>query len=320
MTTLRKLDDLIEAELLPAEKQGELDAVAQNFSIAVTPQLVDLIDKNNVGDPIAKQFIPHVDELIITAEELEDPIGDQAHSPVKGIVHRYPDRCLLMPVNVCPVYCRFCFRREKVGPGNAALTPDQLEQALSYIESHSELFEVILSGGDPLILKPKPLQKIIERLNRIDHVEVIRIHTRVPVVDSMRINAEMLQVLSNNPKPIYVVLHANHAREFTKDAVLAIQQLIDAGVVMLSQSVLLAGVNDDIETLIELMRTFVRHRIKPYYLHQTDMAKGTGHFRVDIEKGRELMRELRQRISGICQPTYVLDGPDGQGKMPIISR
>jgi lysine 2,3-aminomutase len=196
------------------------------------------------------------------------------------------------------------------------MSPDQLEAAYAYIESHPEIWEVILTGGDPLILKPAMIKKILERLSTIEHVEVIRIHTRVPVVDSSRITSEMIAALQLS-KPVYVVLHANHPDEFTPEAVAACAALVDAGIPMLSQSTLLKDVNDNIDVLSKLMRCFIRNRIKPYYLHQGDLVRGSAHFRTTIEKGQMLMKQLRGRFSGICQPVYVLDIPGGYGKMPI---
>jgi lysine 2,3-aminomutase len=232
------------------------------------------------------------------------------------VVHRYPDRVLLKIVNACAVYCRFCFRREMVGPGRGGLSAAALAAALDYIESHPQIWEVILSGGDPLILSARRIKDVVRRLAAIPHVQVIRVHTRIPVVAPERINASLVRALRTD-KATFVVLHANHPRELTQQARAACARLIDAGIPMLSQSVLLRGVNDDIETLGTLMRTFVACRIKPYYLHHADLAPGTAHLRTTIAEGQELMRALRGRFSGLCQPIYVLDIPDGHGKSPI---
>lgn len=316
--TLRKTEDFIQENLVSQSQKALIEQVETQFSFALTPTMLQQI-KPQDNDPVARQFVPSAAELDIKEDELSDPIGDDAHTAVKGIIHRYPDRCLFKPVHVCPVYCRFCFRREKVGPGSETLSPDELERAYEYIRLHPEIWEVILTGGDPLILKPKLLGKILKALEAIDSVEVLRIHTRVPIVSPERINTEMLAVLKSLQKPLYLVIHANHANEFTPQAETGLMELVKAGVVLLSQSVLLKGINDDIESLSTLMRTFIRNRIKPYYLHQGDQAKGTSHFRTTIETGQTLMRELRGRFSGICQPTYVLDIPGGHGKVPINS-
>lgn len=313
---LRTIDALMQQDLINSADVGALQAVTDDFSLAITAQMHQLIDKHDADDPIAKQFVPSVAELNVAANESVDPIGDDVHKKLKGIVHRYPDRCLFMPVQVCPVYCRFCFRKEKVGEGSESISAVDMEAAFTYIEQHSDIWEVIITGGDPLILKPSMLEKMIQRLNAIEHVAVIRVHTRVPVVDSKRITAEMVQALKCD-KAVYVILHANHPKEFTLEAITACAMIIDAGIPMLSQSVLLKDLNDNIEVLSELMRCFIKNRIKPYYLHHCDLARGTQHFRTTIAHGQRLMQQLRGRFSGLCQPTYVLDIPGGHGKVPI---
>jgi lysine 2,3-aminomutase len=238
-------------------------------------------------------------------------------SPVKGIVHRYPDRVLLKPLHVCPVYCRFCFRREKVGPGGEALSAAELAAALAYIRDHTEIWEVIVSGGDPLVASPRRLAALMRALGEIEHVKVVRFHTRVPVVAPERVTPDLVAALTVPGKATWLAIHANHPRELTNDARAALARLADAGIPLVSQTVLLAGVNDDPATLGSLMRAFVECRVKPYYLHHGDLAPGTGHFRTTIETGQALMRGLRGRVSGLCQPTYVLDIPGGHGKAPI---
>lgn len=310
--TLRDIPGLVATGLVSEPESAGLSAVAEKYAVAISPHLQDLLQHEG----IRRQFVPDAAELINNKDDLVDPIGDQAHSPIKGLIHRYPDRCLLQPVTVCPVYCRFCFRRETVGQGNPALTSQELDSCYAYIQQHPEIWEVILSGGDPLILKPKQLQHIINNLDQIKHVEIIRIHTRVPTVDPQRINSELLKVLTQR-RPVYVVLHINHPAEFVPEALEAINKLADNGIVLLGQSVLLKGVNDNIETLGQLFRGMVKHRIKPYYLHHVDLALGTSHFRTTIARGQELMSQLRGTYSGVCQPQYVLDIPGGAGKSPI---
>lgn len=315
---LRTPHELVEADLLPRERLAEIERVAERYAIAVTPTMTDLIDRNDPDDPIARQFIPDASELTLTPEERDDPIGDLPHSPVEGIVHRYPDRVLLKAVHVCPVYCRFCFRREMVGPqGLGTLAPEAMQKAFAYIEDHPEIWEVILTGGDPLVLSPRRLAEISERLAAIDHVKVVRFHTRVPVVEPERIDEALIAALKASGKATYVALHANHPREMTEAARAACARLIDAGVVMVSQSVLLRGVNDDPDTLAALMRAFVETRIKPYYLHHPDLAPGTSHFRLSIAEGQALVVGMRGKLSGLCQPTYILDIPGGHGKAVI---
>lgn len=292
----------------------QLRQVARRFAVVTTPTLEAIIDANDPRDPIARQFRPSIEELVLSPEEIADPIGDDAHTPVEGLVHRYPDRVLLKPVHVCPAYCRFCFRREMVGPGKRpTLSLQALDKALAYIAAHSEIWEVILTGGDPFLLSPRRARALVERLAAIDHVKVIRWHTRVPVVDPDRVTPAFTAAIRSE-KANYVALHANHPRELTPAARAACARLIDAGIPMVSQSVLLRGVNDNIETLALLMRAFVETRVKPYYLHHPDLAPGTGHFRLSLEEGRALTTALRDAVSGLCQPAYVLDIPGGVSK------
>ena len=316
--TLRSAAALAKAKLIAADRLDELQSVAARYAVAITPVMIDLIDTADPADPIARQFLPDIAEMITAPEELADPIGDDAHSPVTGIVHRYPDRLLLKITHTCAVYCRFCFRREMVGPkGLANLTQAELDAALGYIQNHSEIWEVIVTGGDPLILSPRRLKSLVARLAAIEHVKVIRFHTRVPVVDPGRVTGEMVEALKAPGKAVFVALHANHARELTASARAACALIVDAGIPMVSQTVLLAGLNDNAEVLGNLLRAFVETRIKPYYLHHGDLAPGTGHLRTAVATGQALMRDLRGRLSGLAQPTYVLDIPGGYGKVPV---
>jgi len=317
-STLREPAELVAHGLARAADLAVLDKVAARYAVAVTPDIAALIDSDDPDDPIARQFLPSAEELILHPGENADPIGDHTHSPVAGIVHRYPDRVLFKLVHVCAVYCRFCFRREMVGPGKpAALSRDTYRGALDYVRAHSEVWEVILTGGDPLMLSPRRLSEIMTELAAIDHVKIIRIHTRVPVADPARVNPEMIAALKVEGATTWVALHANHARELTDKARAACAGMVDAGIPMVSQSVLLRGVNDNAEALEALMRAFVECRIKPYYLHHGDLAPGTAHLRTTLAHGQELMRRLRGRVSGLCQPDYVLDIPGGHGKAPI---
>ncbi|MBX9775153.1 MAG: lysine-2,3-aminomutase-like protein [Xanthobacteraceae bacterium] len=317
-STLRDPAALPAAGLIPPERVAVLEQVAARYAVALTPDMAGLIDPDDPNDPIARQFVPRPEELETRAGESPDPIGDDAHSPVEGIVHRYPDRVLLKLVHVCPVYCRFCFRREMVGPGKRqSLSHEALAAALDYVRAHEEIWEVILTGGDPLILSPRRLREVLRALGAIDHVKVVRVHTRVPVVAPDRVTPALIRALRVPGKATYVVLHANHPRELTDAARAACARMVDAGIPMLSQSVLLRGVNDDAGTLGALMRAFVENRIKPYYLHHCDLAPGTAHLRTSIGEGQALVRALHGRTSGLCQPTYVLDIPGGHGKSPI---
>ncbi|HEY4940531.1 MAG TPA: lysine-2,3-aminomutase-like protein [Rhizomicrobium sp.] len=313
-TTLRSPTDLAAAGLIAPSRA--LDTVAARYAVAISPDIAALL-----GHPaIARQFLPTEAELVTLPQERADPIGDAAHSPVPGIVHRHPDRVLFKVVAACPVYCRFCFRRETIGPQSEnALSTAALDAAFAYIEAHPEIWEVILTGGDPFILSPRRAQEITQRLAATGHVKIVRWHTRVPVVDPSRVTDDFVAALIAPGATSWVALHANHAAEFSPAACRAITRLIDAGVPLVSQSVLLKGVNDDVETLAALMRAFVENRVKPYYLHHPDLAPGTSHFRVGIARGRQLMRDLRARLSGMALPAYVLDIPGGHAKVPLLS-
>ena len=295
-----------------------LRQVAERYAVAITPAMAEMADAADPDDPIGRQFLPAAEELIRAPEDLADPIGDGVRSPVEGLVHRYPDRVLLKLTHSCAVYCRFCFRREVVGPaGLGTLSPAALDAALAYIAGRPAIWEVILSGGDPLILSPRRLRAVMAALAVIDHVKVVRLHTRVPAVDPGAITDELVGALKCEGKAVYVALHANHERELGPAARAACARIVDAGLPMIGQTVLLAGINDDPETLGALMRAMVETRIKPYYLHHGDLAPGTAHFRTSMAKGRSVMRALRGSLSGLCQPTYVLDIPGGHGKVPI---
>ena len=314
--TLRTPAALARAGLLVATAQ--LEAVAARYAVAVTPEMAELIDPADARDPIGRQFLPSPAELAPHPLERADPIGDDAHSPVAGVVHRYPDRVLLKPVHACAVYCRFCFRREVVGPGGeGGLSAAELDAALAYIAARPEIWEVVLTGGDPLILSPRRLAELGTRLGAIAHVRIVRVHTRVPVVAPARVSEALVRALRIEGKATWLAVHANHAREFTGPARDACARLVDAGVPLVGQTVLLRGVNDTPETLEALFRAMVEARIKPYYLHHGDLAPGTAHVRTTVEEGRALVRSLRGRVSGLCQPTYVLDIPGGHGKAPI---
>jgi lysine 2,3-aminomutase len=314
--TLRRAEELVEAGLVPSKDANAIAAVAERFAIAITPEMVSLIDPSDPDDPIARQFVPSAAELVTSPEERPDPIGDRRFSPVKGIVHRYPDRVLLKPTHVCPVYCRFCFRREQVGPEGETLSDAELAMALDYIRARAEIWEVIVTGGDPFLLSPRRIAAITRALDAIPHLGVLRFHTRVPIVAPGRVTSGLVAALRAE-KPVYVSVHANHPRELTPAARTACGRLADAGIPLLGQSVLLRGVNDDVATLTALFRGLVAMRVRPYYLHHPDPAPGTASFRPSLAEGQALVRRLRGRISGLCQPVYVLDVPGGHGKVPV---
>ena len=316
--TLTRPRELAAAGLIAAEHLPVLERVATRYATAITAASAALIDPDDPDDPIARQFIPTAAELVTAPEEMVDPIGDGAHSPVPGIVHRYPDRVLLLATHACASYCRFCFRRETVGPGGAGtLSTAEIDAAMAYIAGDPAIWEVILTGGDPLVLSASRIGQVMDRLARIPHVKIVRVHTRVPAVAPERITPSLIAALMRSGKTTYLALHANHPRELTAEARAACGRLIDAGIVMLSQTVLLRGVNDDVAVLGALMRAFVETRIKPYYLHHADLAPGTSHLRLTLAEGQALMRGLRGTYSGLCQPAFVLDIPGGHGKAPV---
>lgn len=311
---ITSLTGLQKAGLMTASP--DLAQVTDHYAVAVTPAMVDLIRKGESA--IAAQFLPDARELIASPEESPDPIGDHAHSPIKGLVHRYPDRVLLKLLHACPVYCRFCFRREMVGPdGDGALSEAELAAALAYIAAHPAIFEVILTGGDPLMLSSRRMRALGEKLAQVPHVRLVRWHSRVPIVSPERITDELVQALVIKGKAVSVAIHANHASEFTSEACDAIARLGDAGIVLLGQSVLLKGVNAETDLLADLFRTMAVNRIRPLYLHHPDLAPGTGHFRLSIAEGQAIYGPLRGRLSGPALPAYVLDLPGGHGKVPI---
>ncbi|MFN9337121.1 MAG: lysine-2,3-aminomutase-like protein [Alphaproteobacteria bacterium] len=314
--TLRSPQDLARAGLVPAEAVPALEAVAARYAIAITPAMAALITPDDPADPIALQYIPDAAELITAPHELEDPTADAPFTPVKGVVHRYPDRALLKPLLACPVYCRFCFRREKVGPDGGLLTEAELQDALAWFEGNTVIREVILTGGDPLMLSARRLGEILGRLAGMAHIESLRIHTRVPVADPARVTAPLVAAL-RQAKPVFIAVHANHAREFTADAAQALARLADAGVPLLGQSVLLRGVNDNAPALEALLRAMIRNRIRPYYLHSLDAAPGTARFQVPEADGIALMAALRGRLPGHALPVFVRETPMGGGKKPV---
>lgn len=319
MPALNSARDVIAAGLATPDQADDLAAVEADFRVRISAEMHGAIGVSGAtgasSAALARQFVPSAAELITRREELADPIGDLAHSPTRGLTHRYPDRVILAATHTCEVYCRFCFRREAVG-GEAALPDDDLTAALDYIAATPSIWEVILTGGDPLSLSPRRIAAIMARLSAIDHVQIVRLHSRVPVVAPARIGAAMIAALRARPA-VYVAVHTNHVDELTPAARAALGRLAAAGIPLVSQTVLLAGINDDAATLETLFRTLLTLRVLPYYLHHCDLARGTGHFRTTIAAGQAITAQLRGRMSGIGLPEYVLDIPGGFGKVPI---
>lgn len=314
--SLRTISELAQEQLVAAEDVLALEKVAAAFNVAITPAVATLLKNFPKENAIHKQFVPQVAELEHSPEELVDPIGDSQFEKVKGLIHRYPDRCLLKVANVCPIYCRFCFRKEMIGAGSDAMSSADLIKAYEYIREHPSIWEVILTGGDPLVLKPAHLKRILDQLVAIPHVEVLRIHSRLPIVDPVKVSQQLLETLTIS-KALYIVVHVNHPDELTPEVIRSCASLIDKGIPLLSQSVLLKGVNDDPDVLKSLFRKLVANRIKPYYLHHPDLVRGTSHFRLSISEGQNLVQQLQGHLSGLCQPTYVIDIPGGGGKVPL---
>ena len=291
--------------------------IQANVNAPLTPQVIDTMRVQDTQDPVGRQYLFSAEENNILNEELIDPIGDFNHSPVEGLVHRYPNRVLLKITDICAVYCRFCFRKEMVGKGKGILDKTQINDAFNYIQKDTNIEEVILSGGDPLTLSNRRLQDIFDRLEKIDHVKIIRFHTRALVVTPERINAELIKLIQTTSKTVCFVLHVNHANEINEAVKFAFQRLSQTGALLLSQSVLLKGVNDAVAPLEDLFKALIGCAVKPYYLHHPDLAPGTKHFRVSIKAGQKIYKALRHKISGICLPEYVLDIPGGFGKIPL---
>ncbi|WP_342630205.1 lysine-2,3-aminomutase-like protein [Nguyenibacter vanlangensis] len=312
--TLRTVRELVAAGLAAPDAAAALDAVERQYATAIPPAFLDLIERPD--DPIGLQVVPDAAELTTAPHERSDPIADDALSPVPGIVHRYADRALLKPLLVCPLYCRFCFRREHVGPDGGVLDDAALERALDWLRAHPAIREVILTGGDPLMLSPRRLGAMVRALGEMAHVTTIRIHSRVPVAAPERLTEALADAMETD-RAMWLVVHANHAREFTPAARAALRRVQARAIPVLGQSVLLRGVNDSVPALEGLLRAMVEARVKPYYLHQLDPAPGTARFHVPIAEGRRLLAGLRGRVTGLAWPTYTLDIPGGHGKVPL---
>ncbi|MFA5946018.1 MAG: KamA family radical SAM protein [Patescibacteria group bacterium] len=315
---VRSLDQL--EQYIPLENKERLRAVIANMRLSITPHSLKLINFNDPSDPLMLICVPQEAELKFSPEELEDPIGDQLKSPIPFLTHRYPDRVLIYATFFCSLFCRFCFRKYKTGEANPGPRPDDITKIEQYLLEHPEVDEAILTGGDPLTLLDTQIEEWLRRLRAVPSINRIRIHTRVPVNLPSRITDNLIEIFKkymNATHPIYIVTHFNHPREIAGENIEAIAKLVNAGVVIRNQHPLLKGVNDDAKVLAELYKKLVNIRVAPYYLHQLDQAKGIGHFRIPIEHGIELMRALQGTITGIAIPRYMLDQPNGQGKIQL---
>jgi lysine 2,3-aminomutase len=314
ISSYKDLKSLI--DLLP-EEEAIFKKTGFSFRVAITPYYLSLIDEKNPLDPIRLQAIPRFEETIIAQSDMSDPLHEDQDSPVPGLTHRYPDRVLLLVTDQCSMYCRHCTRRRKAGENDAAMPAKMVDKAIEYISKHNEIRDVILSGGDPLTLSDEQLDKILSKLYKIDHIDIIRIGTRTPVVLPQRITDSLIKVLKKYP-PIWLNTHFNHPNEMTNEAKKALAKLADNGIVLSNQSVLLKHINDHIDVMKNLVHLLVKNRVRPYYIYQCDLSNGISHFRTPISKGIEIMESLRGHTSGLCQPTYVVDAPGGGGKIPVM--
>lgn len=291
----------------------------QIFPELIPPHYKKLINSKNPKDPLRKMAVFSRKELITKPYELTDPIADRLHEKAPGLIHRYRDRVLLLPTQACAIHCRFCFRKNLLATDKQSqnITTPNLAKAFAYISKHKEIWEIILSGGDPLTLQPKKLKEILTTLNRIPHIKTIRIHTRLPVVAPNLLTPQKLAAIKSSKKPITIVLHINHPNEISKELIQKLAKIKTATNLILSQSVLLKGVNDNTKTLRTLFTKLVEIGVKPYYLHQLDPAKGTSHFKVPLKRAKIIYASLRGELSGICIPEFMIEQPKGKGKIPV---
>ncbi len=317
MQNIKSAQDLHHVNLIDEFSVQAVDKLSETYSIGITSNVLKTIKTTSNEDAVFKQYVPDMREMDIGSKEDADPIGDDAHEVTRGLVHRYKDRVLFKITPNCAVYCRFCFRRDMVGRGKDILTEDDTSKIYQYIEANTDIREVILSGGDPLILSPRRLREAIKKLEQIDHVKIIRIHTRAPIAKPSLVTQELIKALHTHKK-MTIVLHVNHAQEINDDVTHALDALKNSGT-LLSQSVLLKNINDTSQDLAALYRKLSECGVTPYYLHHSDKARGTKHFRVSIQKGMDIYAALRGQISGYLLPDYVLDIPGGFGKVPVNS-
>ncbi len=312
LTRLDQFERLL--DLTDAERRGLLLA-SEKFSVAVTPYFASLIDPHDPRCPIRLQVVPQESELVVSRGDMTDPCGEDGSSVVEGLVHRYPDRVLFLALDTCAAYCRYCTRSRLVSQGELDPIGRRLEAAIAYLEEHTEIRDVLLSGGDPLLMADSVLDKLLGRLRAIPHLEFLRIGTRIPCFLPQRITPELVAVLRKHR--VWLSVHFCHARELTPEVAEACDRLADGGIPLGCQTVLLKGVNDSVEALRDLFHGLLKNRVRPYYLYQCDPVLGTGHLRTSVEKGLELMSQLRGHTTGYAVPTYVIDAPGGGGKVPV---
>ncbi|MDR9501546.1 MAG: KamA family radical SAM protein [Desulfurivibrionaceae bacterium] len=315
ITTLVQLEKII---IVTESERQVLQRHSSTLPFAITPYYASLVSPDNAQDPIRRAVVPVVSELVVASGEAHDPLGEENHSPVPGLVHRYPDRALFLTTDYCSNYCRYCTRSRLVGRSqDSPAIKERWEKAFVYIAQHPEIRDVLLSGGDPLTLPDEMLEYILKRLHTIKHVEMIRIGTKTPAVLPQRITPQLVRMLKRY-HPLWISIHAMHPVEQTPEMAKACERLANAGIPLGSQTVLLAGINDDVVTMKKLMQGLVRLRVKPYYLYQCDPIIGSAHFRTSVDKGLEIYQGLRGHTTGYAVPTYVIDAPGGGGKIPLL--
>jgi len=310
------VDTLASVVRLDEQTQAQIRQCLTSFRMAITPYFASLFHADDPDCPLRRQFVPSVAETTLSAEEADDPLHEEADGPYPYLVHRYPDRVLFLVTRHCSMYCRFCSRKRHVGEEEFMLSAAERDRALQYIARTPAVRDVLISGGDPLTMIDDDLEDLIARIRAIEHVEIIRIGTRVPSVMPMRITERLLTMLKKY-HPIWINTHFNHPAELTPQAVQACADIVDAGIPLGNQSVLLKGVNDDAEVMRQLLTGLVRARVRPYYLYQCDLVRGSGHFRTRVETGIDIIAALTGQITGFAVPTYVIDAPGGGGKVPI---
>lgn len=298
------------------ESERKALSAAHLFRVDITPYFISLIDPNDPDDPIRKQVVPTAKEMVPFTAMMEDSLAEDQHSPVPGLVHRYPDRVLMLVTTQCASYCRYCTRSRIVGDPSATFSRAEFEMQIEYLKRTPQVRDVLLSGGDPLVLAPKILEEILSRLREIPHIEIVRIGSRVPVFLPMRITAELCDMLQKY-HPLWLNIHVNHSNEISLELAEACDRMSRAGIPLGNQAVLLAGVNDNVHVQRQLVHDLVRIRVRPYYLYQCDLVEGAGHFRTPVAKGIEIMEGLRGHTSGYAVHNYVIDAPGGGGKIPV---
>ncbi|MCC6625629.1 MAG: KamA family radical SAM protein [Deltaproteobacteria bacterium] len=314
---VRTADELARVIRLTDDERAAIAATADRFRMAITPYYATLMSPDDPACPVRAQAVPRLAETTTRPGDLADPLGEEAHMPVPGITHRYPDRALFYVTHNCPVYCRHCTRKRKVSDPLSAVDHQQVERGLDYIAAHPAIRDVLVSGGDPMTLSDDRLDQLLGALRAIPHVEVIRLCTRNPVTLPQRFSPETIAMLARH-QPVFVHTHFNTPRECTPEAARCLRALADGGLNVANQMVLLAGVNDRAELVREVNVWLLRQRARPYYLFQADLAEGISHFRTPVETGLRILRELRGPVSGMAVPTYVIDAPGGGGKIPLV--